>query len=152
MNLLEAKISVDGGVSVDLAGTTLQVPDEALAAYPKVRDYDGRTAVVGLRAQYLHPASDRPDLPTLDASVELVEALGGESIVYFRVEANVIREGQEEEEDEVETAGEGVVAQRPNLVAQYPAHVQLQIHERVPVAVEVARMHFFDEESGEPLR
>jgi hypothetical protein len=30
--------------------------------------------------------------------------------------------------------------------------VQLQIHDHIPVAVEVARMHFFDEETGEPLR
>jgi hypothetical protein len=51
-----------------------------------------------------------------------------------------------------EASGEGVVAQRPNLVAQFPAHVQLQILQEVPVAVEVARMHFFDEETGEPLR
>jgi multiple sugar transport system ATP-binding protein len=152
MNLLEANVSVDGSVSVELAGTTFQVPDEAVSAYPKIRDYNGRKVVAGLRAQYLHPAAERPELPTLDASVELVEALGGESMVYFRVDANVIREGQEEGEEEIETAGEGVVAQRPNLVAQFPAHIHLQLHEQMPIAVEVARLHFFDEESGEPLR
>jgi multiple sugar transport system ATP-binding protein len=152
MNLLEAQVSVNGSVSVELAGTKFQIPDEAVAAYPRIKGYNGRTVVAGLRAQFLHPANEHPELPTLDASVELVEALGGESIVYFRVNANVIREGQDETEDELEAAGEGVVAQRPNLVAQFPAHVQLQLHERVPIAVDVARMHFFDEESGEPLR
>ena len=153
MNLLEASVSVNGGVKVNLAGTELDVPDEALQAYPKLRGYDGRPVVAGLRAQFLHPAADRPDLPKVDASVELVEALGGESMVYFRVDANVIREGQEEETiEEVSEASEGVVAQRPNLVAQFPAHIQLQIHDKLPVAVEVARMHFFDEETGEPLR
>jgi multiple sugar transport system ATP-binding protein len=154
MNLLEANVSVNGGVSVELAGTKFEVPDEALQAYPKLRGYGGRNVVAGLRAQYLHPATERPELPKLDASVELVEALGGESMVYFRIDANVIREGQEGEEEveEVAEGGEGVVASRPNLVAQFPAHVQLQIHDQLPVAVEVARMHFFDEETGEPLR
>src|SRR3954453_20748779 len=46
MNLLEATVAVNGGVSIDLAGTKLDVPDEALAAYPKVRGYDGRSVVV----------------------------------------------------------------------------------------------------------
>jgi multiple sugar transport system ATP-binding protein len=152
MNLLEASVSVNGGVSVDLGGTTLPVPEQALSVYPKLRSYDGRRVVAGVRSQYLHPAQERPELPSFDAEVELVEALGGESIVYFRIAATAVREGQEAEEEEEVTDGEGVVATRPNLVAQYPAHVQLQIKERVPVGVDVARMHFFDAETGEPLR
>jgi multiple sugar transport system ATP-binding protein len=152
MNLLETTVSANGGVSVELGGVSLPVPDEALSQYPKLRSYGGRRVVAGLRSQYLHPAQERPELPVLDAEVELVEALGGESIVYFRIDATAVREGQEEEEEEQVTDGEGVVATRPNLVAQYPAHVQLQIKERVPVGVDVARMHFFDAETGEPLR
>ena len=153
MNLLEANVSVNGGVTVSFGGTTFDVPDAALALYPKVRSYDGRTVVAGVRSQYLHPASERPDLSTLDAEVELVEALGGESIVYFKIDANVVREGQEHDgEEEEAVGGEGVVGSRPNLVAQYPAHVMLRITEHVPVAVDVARMHFFDGETGEPLR
>jgi multiple sugar transport system ATP-binding protein len=152
MNLLEADVSVNGGVTVTFGGTTFPVPDEALSVYPRLRSYDGRTVVAGVRSQYLHPAAERPTLPTLDAEVELVEALGGESIVYFRIDANVVREGQRDEEEEEVASDGGVVASRPNLVAQYPAHVMLRISEHVPVAVEVAKMHFFDGDTGEPLR
>ncbi len=153
MNLLEATVRVNGGVSLALGGTTLAVPDEALASYPGLRRADGRTVVAGIRSQFLHPAAERPGLPTFDGRIELVEALGGESIVYFHVDATAVREGQHEDEDEAETlAGAGgVTASRPNLVAQFPAHVQMRITEQVPVAVDVARMHFFDAESGEPL-
>ncbi|HEX7524706.1 MAG TPA: hypothetical protein VF327_00295, partial [Gaiellaceae bacterium] len=75
----------------------------------------------------------------------------------IRIDANVVREGQEHEEQAEEaaldTAGEGgVVGSRPNLVAQYPAHVMLRLTEHVPVAVDVARMHFFDSDTGDPLR
>jgi multiple sugar transport system ATP-binding protein len=154
MNLLQATVTVDGGVSIALGGVSLPVPDAALASYPGLRGANGRTVVVGARSQYLYPASERPELPTLDGRVELVEALGGESIVYFHIDAFAIREGQHEDDESevVESGGGGVVASRPNLVAQFPAHVQLHLSEHVPVAVDVARMHYFDAESGEPLR
>ena len=152
MNLLEANVSVNGGVTIALGSAQLPVPDEALRAYPKLRSYGGRKVVAGLRSQHLHPGSERSDLPAFDARVDLVEALGGESIVYFKIDADTIREGGHEEEGEEAAGAEGVVASRPNLVAQFPAHVLLTIQEQIPVAVDVARMHFFDGETGEPLR
>jgi multiple sugar transport system ATP-binding protein len=152
MNLLEAQVSVNGGVDIRVAGATLSVPDEALRRYPGIRGYGGRTIVLGLRSQYLHPAGEHPELPTIDGHVELVESLGGESIVYFHVEATAVREGQHEEIEEEETTGEGVVATRPNLVAQFAAHANVKLHEQMPVAVDVGKLHFFDPESGAPLR
>jgi multiple sugar transport system ATP-binding protein len=152
MNLLEAKVSVNGGVSLDFAGASLQVPDEALRRYPGLRGADGRTIVLGMRSQYLHPAAEHPELPTVDAHVELVEALGSESIVYFRIDATAVREGQHEEIEEEETTGEGVVATRPNLVAEFPAHAQVRLAETMPIAVDIGKGHFFDPETGDPLR
>jgi multiple sugar transport system ATP-binding protein len=152
MNLIEADVVANGEVTVAIGGSSLPVPPEALGQYPRLREYDGRRVVAGLRSQYIHPVAERPDLPKLDGRVELVEALGGESIVYFRIDAMVIREGQHEEATEVAASEEGVVATRPNLVAQFPAHTQLRLHDEVPMGVEVGRMHFFDLETGEPLR
>jgi len=151
MNLLEARVAVNGGVSIDLGGTTLEVPDQALKAYPGIRGYGGRTVIAGLRSQFIHPATERADLPTIDARVDLVEALGAESIAYFRIEAKAIRDvevGQEAEEGRAE----GAVGTRPNLVAQFPAHIVLRLGSSVPVAVDVGRLHFFDAETGDPLR
>ena len=152
MNLLEATVSANGGVAIELGGTTLPVPDAALQTYPKLRSYGGRKVVAGVRSQNLHPSADRPDLPTIDAVVELVEALGSESMIYFKIDAFAIREGQHEEVAEAPTSEEGIVAARPNLVAEFPAHSMLRLTEQVPVAVDVARMHFFDGETGAPLR
>ncbi|MGZ4353888.1 MAG: ABC transporter ATP-binding protein, partial [Gaiellaceae bacterium] len=152
MNLLEGQVSVNGGVSVSLGGDTLPVDEQALARYGKLRSYGGHKVVVGLRSQFLHPGSERPELPTLAARVELVEALGDESVVYFHIEAFAIREGQHEDINEVPTGDEGVVASRPNLVGQFPAHVQLQLGDEVRVAVDTGKLHFFDPETGEPLR
>ena len=152
MNLLEARVSVNGGVSIELGGKTFEVPDQALKAYPKVRSYNGRTVIAGLRSQFIHPASERPELPTIDARVDLVEALGAESIAYFRIDARAIRDVEVGQEVEEAAAVEGPVGSRPNLVAQFPAHVVLKLQSQVPVAVDVGRLHFFDGDTGEPLR
>jgi multiple sugar transport system ATP-binding protein len=154
MNLLAATVGVqDGAVSVLLGGQLLPVAPEALAAYPKLRDYTGREVVVGVRSGALHPANERPELPTIRARVELVESLGGESIAYFHIDARAIRgEGTVADDAVVKEEPESGAIAQPNLVASYPPHVQLRITDEVPVAVDSRALHFFDEETGAPLR
>jgi multiple sugar transport system ATP-binding protein len=155
MNLIEADVSVEGdAVSFVIGGQRLPVPQAALKRYPAIGAVDGRRVVVGLRPGDLHLARDRPDLPTLTARLELVEVLGSESIAYFRIDAMAIRpEGVDEETDD-EMDGEGVTAARPNFVASVPAESAygLEIDTDVPIAVDAAKLHAFDQESGEPLR
>jgi multiple sugar transport system ATP-binding protein len=157
MNLIETEVVAENGeVALALANDRLPLSNQALARYPGVRRSGGRRVVLGVRADDLHPAGDRPDLPTLDGRLELVEALGSQSIAYFRVEAHAIRSGAEGLEDAVEEEGEaqGVTAARPNLVASFPARAALglRLEEQMPVAVDVAHVHLFDAETGEPLR
>jgi multiple sugar transport system ATP-binding protein len=153
MNLLEATVHANGGVSIDLGGNTLAIADQALHNYPGLRSYDRRPVIVGLRAGDLHPAQGRDDLPQLRARVELVESLGGESMAYFHVDARHIKSEQAaEEEDLASESSETVVGARPNLVASFPPHVQLKLGDDMPVAVDTKNLHFFDEASGAPLR
>ncbi len=154
MNLLEATASVNGGVSVNLGGNVLAIADEALKSYPRLREFDGRPVIVGIRAGDVHPGQERTDLPSLTARIELVEALGGESMAYFRVDARQIKAEAAEEEETLASDGgaETVVGARPNLVASFPPHVQLHLGDAVPVAIDTAKLHFFDEATGAPLR
>ena len=109
--------------------------------------------IVGLRAGDLHPAQGRDDLPQIHARVELVEALGGESMAYFRIDARQIEAESTAEEEELASEDEAsVVGSRPNLVASFPPHVQLKLGDDVPIAVDTKNLHFFDEASGAPLR
>jgi multiple sugar transport system ATP-binding protein len=153
MNLIEGMVSANGGVTVDLGGNRLAISDEALENYSRLREFDGRPVIVGLRAGDLHPAQGRDDLPQIRARVELVESLGGESMAYFRVDARQIKAEAAEEEEILESdSTETVVGSRPNLVASFPPHVQLTLGDEVPVAVDTKNLHFFDEASGAPLR
>jgi multiple sugar transport system ATP-binding protein len=153
MNLLEGHVSVNGGISIDLGGNTIPIPDQALASYPRLREWSGRDVIVGLRAGDLHPAQGRDDLPQITADVELVESLGGESMAYFKVRARQVKAETSAAEEELENEDEAsVVGSRPNLVASFPPHVQLRIGESVQIAVDAKNLHFFDEASGAPLR
>jgi multiple sugar transport system ATP-binding protein len=153
MNLLEGTAHVNGGVSVNIGGNELAIADEALASYPRLREWSGRNVIVGLRAGDLHPAQGRDDLPQMTADVQLVESLGGESIAYFHIDARGLKAEAAEGEEELESAAaESVVGARPNLVASFPPHVQLKLGDRVPIAVDTKNLHFFDEASGAPLR
>jgi multiple sugar transport system ATP-binding protein len=153
MNLIEGTASVNGAASIDLGGNNLAIADEALSTYPRLREYNGRKVIVGLRAGDLHPGQERADLPRIHARVELVESLGGESMAYFRIDARQIKAEVAAEEQELEsTDAASVVGSRPNLVASFPPHVQLKLGDEVPVSVDTKNLHFFDEASGAPLR
>ena len=153
MNLLEGTVAVNGGVTVHLGGNELPIPDQALASYPRLRQWDGRNVIVGLRAGDLHPAQGFEGMPRITANVEIVEALGGESMAYFKIDARQIEAETIADADELASEDEAsVVGSRPNLVASFPPHVQLRLGDSVPIAVDARNLHFFDEESGAPLR
>jgi multiple sugar transport system ATP-binding protein len=152
MNLFRGKIQREGeSVVVEVGGRRLPVGIACVTRYGRIRDMDGRDVVVGMRAEDLHPAATRPDLPTLDARVELVEALGASLMAHLFVDAEDVRAtgargaGVEETEED-----EGIA--RPNLVASFPARLDLRLGETVSVAVDTSSIHFFDEETGAALR
>ena len=130
MNLFATSVSVNGDVSIRLGADELALPERIVRRYPGLKHAHGKPVVVGIRAANLHPAAERPDLPTITARVELVESLGGETMAYFKVDARHIRSGAVTV-DETLAAGEGrsdtVVGSRPNLVASYPPHIQLRL-------------------------
>jgi multiple sugar transport system ATP-binding protein len=155
MNLLEGTVSgANGGFSLTLGPDTVALEGRSLTAYPGIKGYAGKPLVVGIRSEALHPAEARPDLPTLDAQVELVESLGSESMAYFHVDAPAVwRQGAVADDAVAQSAGagDGGIAQ-PNLVASFPPNVLLKLNERVRVALDTSLLHFFDLETGEPLR
>jgi multiple sugar transport system ATP-binding protein len=153
MNLLEGTVTArNGGLSLALGDQELPLTDAALTRYSGARGREGQKVVVGVRAGNLHPTRSRPDLPTVDARLDLIEALGSESMFYFRIEAETVRPAGAHEEEDEEPAGEGVTATRPNLVAAFPPDVRLTLGDRVPLAVDVDKVHLFDRENGAPLR
>jgi multiple sugar transport system ATP-binding protein len=155
MNILAADVKVaEGRVTVSLGGHDLEVPDRTLERYRGLVSYNGRTIAMGIRSEDLHPAERRPELPKLTAHLELLEALGSETVAFFRIDARTIRSGAGTTGDAVEqvVSEGGITAARPNLVATFPPRLVVHIGEDLEVAVDVDHAHFFDEDTGAALR
>ena len=154
MNLIEGQVVAENGSTTVLLGPErLPLVPQTLAAYPGVRAYEGRTVVVGIRPTTMYPAAERPELPTFTAKVEMIEALGSESMAYFRIDAIAVQsEAAAPENEVIGTEAVSEVTGRPNLVASFPPHIHLRVTQDVPIAVDVAGLHFFDPETGAPLR
>jgi multiple sugar transport system ATP-binding protein len=157
MNLLEGDVTIEGDtVAVTIAGQRIALTAETLRRYPDVKGYNGRRIVFGVRSDELYMTTERPDLPQLNAQLQLVEQLGSHSMAYFKIDTMAIRVGSGgvEEIDEAEGDAEGVTASRPNLVASVnPAAASgLSLGENVTIGVDVAKVHLFDLDTGEPLR
>jgi multiple sugar transport system ATP-binding protein len=154
MNLLEATVEAqNGSAALVLAGQQVVLSDEVVRRFPEARSRGGKTVVLGVRADNLHRPDRRPDLPTVDAALELVESLGSQSMAYYRVDATAI--GVDDVvAAEYEADARGVTATRPNLVASFSAEdaTALRVGERMPLAIDTAHIHLFDAETGAPLR
>jgi len=149
MNLFRGTILTDDGtVSVTLGSTTIVVAQSCVARYGGIRGLGGRSVVVGVRAEDVHPASARQDLPTLAARVELVEALGSGVMAHFNVEVEPYRSIEARGADAPDQGGDGALGSQPNLVAHFPPRIDLRLADTVPVAIDPGALHFFDEETG----
>jgi len=155
MNILAADVRVaEGTVTVSLGGQALPVPDGALDRYRGLVSYNGQSVAMGIRSEDLHPAELRRELPAITARLELIEALGSETVAFFRIDARIVESGAGSTGDAVEevVGAEGIAATRPNLVASFPPRVALKIGDEVAIGVDLEHAHFFDEETGAALR
>ncbi|MFN8223241.1 MAG: sn-glycerol-3-phosphate ABC transporter ATP-binding protein UgpC [Gaiellales bacterium] len=153
MSLLEADVTADG-TALSLAGATVPLSGAALRRYPAVRAHAGGGIVVGVRPEDVHPASERPSLPKLDARLELVEALGSGQMAYFAVDAVAVRGAVSAHHGATPADEEdaGLSGTKANLTGHFPPRLPLKLGETVPVALDTDNMHFFDRETGVALR
>ena len=158
MNLLEATLErSNGGLSAALGDQRLSLGEEALAARPALKRYEGQKVVLGLRPEHLEDAALVTDAPAdkrLQGEIELTEALGSELMVHLKVAAPpaVTEEVKELAADigadvaaELEEAkGE----QQTTVVGRFSAESNVKEGEATEVAVDTRALHFFDVESG----
>ena len=122
MNFVDVTISETGGALwAQAEGLRLQVPPQLVE---RVRVYAGTRLTLGVRPEALHLATGAdPAECCFDTAVEVVEPLGNEILIDFR-------------------AGGA-----PMVVRVDPA-VRVKAHDRIRLALDPERVHFFDETSG----
>jgi multiple sugar transport system ATP-binding protein len=156
MNLYQATLDPDGGgVRVGeqvLELSSVQRENRALASFR------GKEIVVGVRPEDLSDATlngSDGDRQHLVGAVELVEALGSEKLVHFRLEAEHVRGLQTAltANDDAEGLEAGEIASTANVngVARVEPASRLHAGEQARFAVATERMHIFDSNTGAAL-
>ena len=145
MNLYESNLTINGdGGTVTLGSQTIDLDPSVLAKRPKLRDYDGKKVILGIRPEDFEDASlasGGGEGKSLTAPVTLLEALGSEIMVHFRLDAPTVDSG---DPDAVEEQG-GENAS--NAVGRFNPRSTVRMGETAQIAVAIENAHFFDLES-----
>ena len=155
MNLYEAGVGAAGASgttpTVALGSQRLTLPAPVAA---RVAGYQGRKIIVGIRPEDLSlpessasfassASSGSPAVSGLVADARVVEVLGSEQHVYFSVDATPAGG---------ESTQEGLLAaSAPNGVARLDPRAAVRAGSRVTFAVDAARLHFFDPDTGKAI-
>ncbi|MEM8923823.1 MAG: sn-glycerol-3-phosphate ABC transporter ATP-binding protein UgpC [Actinomycetota bacterium] len=150
MNLFEATLTDDDGAHRLMIGDQrLDVPDTVLTAFPGLRERLGQPLVVGIRPEDLEDAALAPDgagdRARLAVTVDVREALGAETLIHFGVDAPSVDSGDPDALDELG----GATANR--WVGRFSPRTRAKVGDDIMVAVDTARLHFFDAASHERI-
>jgi multiple sugar transport system ATP-binding protein len=149
MNLLEARIE-DGNVRF----ADQRFP---LDASTDLRDYDGRSVVLGIRPGDFEDAAVWHDdsRPAFDVDVDVSEELGDQVNVIFRLDAPPVRSDAVRDASTIEEGGADDVlvplvadAGRSVCTACVDPRTSARPGGRVRLSVDPARFHFFDADTG----
>jgi multiple sugar transport system ATP-binding protein len=159
MNFFASKLQQDGGkYRIEIGDQTVAVPEEVFEHRPGLKSYPGKELICGMRPQDFEDAalaSGAPADQRIKVKIDLVEAIGTETLVHFEVAAPIVvtddmRElaedvGGDQAEKLEQRAKEG----HNEFVAQLDPKTRIHKGETVELFVDTARLHFFDEESSE---
>jgi multiple sugar transport system ATP-binding protein len=134
MNFLRARLA---GGAISFGDYSLPLPEKAAAS---LRRRDGEV-IVGIRPEYFSDARLAPGAAALPVAVEITEQLGSETLVYFRVDGV-----------SAETSGDSEAELGGAFVARLDPRTRPLPGERLQLAVDVERAHFFDPADGMTLR
>jgi multiple sugar transport system ATP-binding protein len=139
MNLVEAQIEGN-----EVSFGQFRVPLD-----PERRPSGRRKGVVlGIRPESFEDAAFAPPgLPTIDVPVAVLEELGADSHVFFRVDASRITAEMLEAQDEATLLAEPTALFSARVDPKTRAHVG----ESLELAVDPSAFHFFDRDSGKAL-
>jgi multiple sugar transport system ATP-binding protein len=143
MNLVEAVLDAD---AVEFANIRVPLPADRrpVAGSPA-------TVILGLRPEDLEDAAfAEPGWPQFDATVAVVEELGSDVHLIFpidapRVEAEELKAAVDDEDDTL------LADEQAQFNARVDTRTKARVGEPIRIAVNPARLHFFDPHSGASL-
>ena len=158
MNFVGSKLErTNGRLQVKLGSQAVTLDDEVFARRPALTSFEGKDLVVGIRPQDFEDAALKGDVPPdrqIKAHIDLVEALGTETLVHFEIDAPIILTEDMKElaadigGEQVEKLEEQAQAGRNQFVAQIDPKTRIQARQEADLFVDTTQLHFFDPETG----
>jgi multiple sugar transport system ATP-binding protein len=152
MNLLKAQIvGDDGRLAARLGDRVFDLPEPLVQAAPALREYEGREVALGFRPEHIRPENGGA-AAQLRGSVLVVESLGSELLVHIEVRAEqvlseAVLEGSTEQ-DEHETLLSLEAEHTTTVIGRFDPETRVGVGETIELAVNPAKLHLFDLESG----
>jgi multiple sugar transport system ATP-binding protein len=153
MNVVEAQLErQNGGLVAAVGSQRIALGPETMDQRPALAAYEGRPVVLGIRPENLEDASVETATPAdrrLRGSVRLRESLGSEIIVHFTTDAR--RAVTEDVKELAADAGADVDAAGSDeaiLIARFDPESSVREGDTMEVAVDTAKLHFFDPDTG----
>jgi multiple sugar transport system ATP-binding protein len=148
MNLVHTRLSADDGTpSFDLGGTSLQLTPGLLQRRPGLREHIGRDVIVGIRPEDFEDAAlvAGSNGSCVDVDVTLAEPMGPEVIAHcpLPAAAEPVVEG-------AELLAPGATAGQ-TLTARLSPLSSVRSGAKLRLAVNVDRLHFFDQETEQAI-
>jgi multiple sugar transport system ATP-binding protein len=142
MNLVQATLEND----------KLQIGSVTLPADRERRPADGPT-IAGIRPEAFEDAAFAArDLPTIDVTVEVLESIGSDAYVFFRVDAQAVtvEDALSDEKEDATTLlaeeGEGTM-----FAARVDPRTKARVGEPLTLAFDPSRVYYFSPETGESM-
>jgi multiple sugar transport system ATP-binding protein len=143
MNLYDASITIDGDAArVQLGSQSLAIPAQTLVSRPALREYHGKRIILGIRPEDFEDASLASYFTAgtgIKGEVQLLEALGSEIMVHFRIDAPTVDSG---DPDAVEEQGTSA-----NAVGRFHPRSRVKPGDTAEIAVNAENLHFFDHDT-----
>jgi multiple sugar transport system ATP-binding protein len=147
MNLFEAQVDLQGDTgTIRLGSHVLGLSPECVVKHPKLRDYNNRPLIVGIRPEDYEDAELAPEVPEsqrITSKVSLLESLGSEIMAHFHVDARKIESG---DPDAIEDK-----AGQANAVGRFNPRSKARMGDEIEIAISTENMHFFDAQTRQSI-
>jgi len=160
MNLVEAGLErSNGDLWARFGDQRLRLSEATFARNPGLERFEGRPVVLGIRPEDMEDAAIASDAPTeerLAIVCDIREDMGSEVYVHFNLDAEPVALQEVLEAhvvDAPEDASTRLAAEQARgagarFVARVDRTTGARERERLDLAVDVGRLHFFDPETG----
>ncbi len=153
MNLMRGRVTVDDGVvGVSFAEHRLVLAPGAVERYPGLLDRSGTEVIVGIRPEHFAMEGDADVGPdsVMEVEVNLAEAMGAE--VHIHAELDVPPASIDPSLVDPGVDPEALPVDKTLLIARVDGVHTVAMGQRVRLAVKTHLLHFFDPQTGAPLR